>query len=444
MLVSALACSPPPADFLLGGIQVNEPDMHVWHARLLEHGFDTVSLTEYARQYAWDSADLRFRAPEESDTYRELRAARAAGLRAALVLRVELDDRVPANRFLWHGLVMPRDEAELAEWFEHYGRFVLAWAELAEREGVELFGIASELTALTSTGPLAGLPVLEEYYLNEEKQALERARLLQAEGEVDDEHLGAKRDESSSDLGAFLDERTAAQAAWARQVTGGGDLEWVRRRRALLERHWRELIADVREVYRGRLTYAANFDQYQAVGFWDDLDVVGINAYFPLRPTFVPGEDPRAVEPVLEASWRRILGELRDWRRERRLGNRPVVFTELGYTPRAGSTVNPWAGTGFAVLGGEPAAGTAAGGSPGRIVVWSEQPVAPLERAAAVRALRRAAREVAPGLLQGLLWWKLSTVPAHRAIEPFLVVLEGREAGEDPVVSELRALAGRD
>src|SRR4030095_14963958 len=32
---------------------------------------------------------------------------------------------------------------------------------------------------------------------------------------------------------------------------------------------WRRLIADVRAVYRGPLTYAANWDEAERVAFWD-------------------------------------------------------------------------------------------------------------------------------------------------------------------------------
>jgi hypothetical protein len=48
------------------------------------------------------------------------------------------------------------------------------------------------------------------------------------------------------------------------------------------EKEWRRVIAAVRGVTSARLTYAANFDAYQRVAFWDALDAIGIQAYFPL------------------------------------------------------------------------------------------------------------------------------------------------------------------
>lgn len=46
----------------------------------------------------------------------------------------------------------------------------------------------------------------------------------------------------------------------------------------------RRLIRQIRRVYHGPLTYAANWSgEYKQIRFWDALDYVGIQAYFPLR-----------------------------------------------------------------------------------------------------------------------------------------------------------------
>ncbi len=57
----------------------------------------------------------------------------------------------------------------------------------------------------------------------------------------------------------------------------------MNRRHRLISNEWKELIADARTVFSGRMTYAANFDEYFDVSWWRYLDMVGINAYFPLR-----------------------------------------------------------------------------------------------------------------------------------------------------------------
>ena len=43
--------------------------------------------------------------------------------------------------------------------------------------------------------------------------------------------------------------------------------------------YWKVLIEKVRTIYSGKLTYAANWDEYDKVSFWDELDYVGIDGY---------------------------------------------------------------------------------------------------------------------------------------------------------------------
>ena len=101
------------------------------------------------------------------------------------------------------------------------------------------------------------------------------------------------------------------------------------------EREWRAVIAAVRQQTRAHLTYAANWTDYDRVGFWDALDAIGVQAYFPLT------EQPNPSRAILRSSWRPILAELR--RVSARIG-KPVVFTELGYHPRRRAAAEPWKG----------------------------------------------------------------------------------------------------
>jgi hypothetical protein len=39
---------------------------------------------------------------------------------------------------------------------------------------------------------------------------------------------------------------------------------------------------EIRKIYTGKLTYAANWDDFDKVPFWKELDYIGIDAYFPL------------------------------------------------------------------------------------------------------------------------------------------------------------------
>lgn len=106
---------------------------------------------------------------------------------------------------------------------------------------------------------------------------------------------------------------------------------------------WRAIIADVRQVYPGHLTYAANWDSYARVPFWDALDAIGIQAYFPVV------EAGEAITPeTLRAGWARILPALRAL--HRRTG-KPIVFTELGYDADPRAAERPWATGGGGVEG---------------------------------------------------------------------------------------------
>ena len=52
---------------------------------------------------------------------------------------------------------------------------------------------------------------------------------------------------------------------------------------------WKQLIKRIRSVYSGKLTYAANFSgEFEDVPFWNELDYIGVQAYFPLVSTKEP------------------------------------------------------------------------------------------------------------------------------------------------------------
>jgi len=99
------------------------------------------------------------------------------------------------------------------------------------------------------------------------------------------------------------------------------------------EAQWRHIIERVRAVTPAAISYAANWTDYQRVPFWDAVDAIGIQAYFPLS------EDPRPSDEVLEAAWHERLAELRNFARRH---NRKIVFTELGYNRSFKAAQFPW------------------------------------------------------------------------------------------------------
>jgi len=103
---------------------------------------------------------------------------------------------------------------------------------------------------------------------------------------------------------------------------------------------WRRVITSVEAVYSGPLTYAANWDRVGDVPFWDALDVVGVQAYFPVVEG-PAGRVPTAAE--LAAGWARIMTDVRGL--HERTGKH-VLFTELGYDASATAATKPWASDG--------------------------------------------------------------------------------------------------
>ena len=100
------------------------------------------------------------------------------------------------------------------------------------------------------------------------------------------------------------------------------------------EADWRALIAEIRKVYSGKLTFAANFyKEYEEIQFWDALDYIGIQAYFPLCNS----DNPSLEE--LKAGWaphyKRIKKLSKKW-------GKPVIITELGYRSMKNAAIEPW------------------------------------------------------------------------------------------------------
>lgn len=100
------------------------------------------------------------------------------------------------------------------------------------------------------------------------------------------------------------------------------------------ETEWRRIIARVRSEVDAPLTYCSGWDTYREVPFWDALDAVGVQGYFPLvRHDRIPTDEE------LTAGWAAVVRELESFARER---NRRVVLGELGYNRSLRAAVQPW------------------------------------------------------------------------------------------------------
>ena len=99
---------------------------------------------------------------------------------------------------------------------------------------------------------------------------------------------------------------------------------------------WSAMIAKVRRIYHGLITYSSNFDSLKAA-MYTALDFVSVDAYWsldaPARPT----------AEQLVTAWQRPLRQMLA-----AANGKPVVLTELGVVPQAGIHLHPqlWVRTG--------------------------------------------------------------------------------------------------
>lgn len=121
-----------------------------------------------------------------------------------------------------------------------------------------------------------------------------------------------------------------AQETGMEALSVGTELEGTTHR----EQDWRRVIARVREVYDGPLTYSANWSgEFERIAFWDALDFAGVQAYFPLSDADDPSLDS------LVAGWQPHRERLAAWSAR---VNRPVAFTEVGYRAAMAAAAEPW------------------------------------------------------------------------------------------------------
>jgi hypothetical protein len=96
---------------------------------------------------------------------------------------------------------------------------------------------------------------------------------------------------------------------------------------------WKDLVARVREVYRGPITYSANWDEVEHVAFWDDVDFLCLNAFQPLS------DRPGAGRAELTAGARRFAAEVAEIAR---LHDKPFALCEMGFKKMRDPAVRPW------------------------------------------------------------------------------------------------------
>ncbi|MBI3846010.1 MAG: hypothetical protein HY292_15355 [Planctomycetes bacterium] len=97
---------------------------------------------------------------------------------------------------------------------------------------------------------------------------------------------------------------------------------------------WRALIADVRRVFPGPITYESNWgEEFETLPFWDALDFAGLNEYRPLATTVDASDDE------LRAAARAVADGIE--RVAKRIG-KPIVLTEVGFPSHRRGAIEPW------------------------------------------------------------------------------------------------------
>ena len=96
---------------------------------------------------------------------------------------------------------------------------------------------------------------------------------------------------------------------------------------------WKQLIQKVRNIYSGPITYAANWDEYDKITFWQDVDYIGVDTYFPINRMKTP-EIRKTIK-----NWKAIQKQLK---KLSKVEDRQILLTEFGYRNVSYAGKRPW------------------------------------------------------------------------------------------------------
>ncbi len=102
-------------------------------------------------------------------------------------------------------------------------------------------------------------------------------------------------------------------------------------------KYWDDLIGKIKKVYKGPITYAGNWDSYKQVSFWDQMDFIGVDAYFPVSDEKTPSINS------IKKGWLPWVEELESVSRKHK---KKIIFTEYGYVSADYAGKEPWKNAG--------------------------------------------------------------------------------------------------
>lgn len=97
--------------------------------------------------------------------------------------------------------------------------------------------------------------------------------------------------------------------------------------------YWSQFIDNIRKVYKGKLSYAENWDSFEKVPFWNKLDFIGVDAYFPLSKEKLPEISD------INTAWQKHINSLAKVSSKIQ---KPILFTEIGYRSNDYALEKPW------------------------------------------------------------------------------------------------------
>jgi hypothetical protein len=97
---------------------------------------------------------------------------------------------------------------------------------------------------------------------------------------------------------------------------------------------WIQTIKEVRDIYKGQLTYSSNWDRFWKVPFWKYLDFIGMNSYWTL------GKDHTASVDEINGEWKKIQDKIFDFQANKI--HKPVILLEAGWCSLQNAAHDSW------------------------------------------------------------------------------------------------------
>ena len=161
------------------------------------------------------------------------------------------------------------------------------------------------------------------------------------------------------------------------------------------EKYWRKLIAKVRKIYSGPLTYNTNHGHEDDLTWWDALDYIGTSAYFRVA------KKPHDTVKSMMEGWEREKVALKEVSKKY---NKKIIFMEIGCRSAVGCPMTPWDCT------------------------HHDLPLSQKEQANFYESCLRSFKD--EEFLEGLFWWDWSTYlyPIEKADTQTGFAIYGKEA----------------